>query len=669
MQRISLIIILLCFPTLFYAQNRWKINSDQEITWVIDEKEQSHSDFIESSGSSISVIAYYGVDEKGNFNLSRRCVWPMLRIIPNNTHGSFIREFDFDMTKLININGHRGFNCWSIKDNKVDSIQLKGYIEVFSTLPDQLSITRSFFPSTDKPVWCEKYTLTNISKKSINIDIPQLNIENVSNPANGVDGSYYVRINSIGSGAYTLAPGETLNFGVEIQAKKAGQDYLTVDIDKELAARQAFLSEISKNLVLNTPDNVLNTMFAFAKVRAAESIFDTAGGLMHGPGGEDYYAAIWANDQAEYANPFFPFLGNKKGDDAALNSYRHFARFMNKEYKPIPSSIIAEGKDIWAGAGDRGDAAMIAYGASRFALESGNKEVARELWPLIEWCLEYSRRQITADGVVASRSDELEGRFPSGDANLCTSSLYYDALISASYLTKDLGLAKSVSASYKKQADELRKAMNTYFGATVEGFDTYRYYKGNDVLRAWICMPLSVGIYDKAEGTIDALFSDRLWTADGLATQAGEITFWDRSTLYALKGICSTGDTERALEYLKKYSQRRLLGNHVPYAVEAFPERNQAQLSAESALYCRIFIEGLFGIRPTGLKGFSLTPHLPKEWNNMSLDNIKAFGGDFSVDVTRKEGKIAILITDASGKVLENKLVKEGETIHITLKK
>ena len=29
---------------------------------------------------------------------------------------------------------------------------------------------------------------------------------------------------------------------------------------------------------------------------------------MHGPGGESYYAAIWANDQAEYINPFFPYL-------------------------------------------------------------------------------------------------------------------------------------------------------------------------------------------------------------------------------------------------------------------------------------------------------------------------------------------------------------------------
>lgn len=46
-------------------------------------------------------------------------------------------------------------------------------------------------------------------------------------------------------------------------------------------------------------------------------------------------------------NPFFPFLGYKIGNEAAINSYRHFARFMNPEYNPIPSSIIAEGKDIW----------------------------------------------------------------------------------------------------------------------------------------------------------------------------------------------------------------------------------------------------------------------------------------------------------------------------------
>ncbi len=136
---------------------------------------------------------------------------------------------------------------------------------------------------------------------------------------------------------------------------------------------------------------------------------------MHGPGGYNkYLAAIWANDQAEYINPFFPFLGNTAGNESAMNAFRHFAAYMNPEYKPIPSSIIAEGRGFWNGAGDRGDAAMIAYGAGRFALASGNGQWAAELWPLISWCLEYCYRNTTAQGVIASDTDELEGRFPAG---------------------------------------------------------------------------------------------------------------------------------------------------------------------------------------------------------------------------------------------------------------
>ena len=113
---------------------------------------------------------------------------------------------------------------------------------------------------------------------------------------------------------------------------------------------------------------------------------------------------------------------------------------MNPEYKPIPSSIIAEGAGVWQGAKDRGDMAMIAYGAGRYALANGNIDSAKVLWPLIEWCLEYLKRKITEDGVVYSDSDELEGRFPAGKANLNTSSLYYDALWSAVYLGKLLGV-------------------------------------------------------------------------------------------------------------------------------------------------------------------------------------------------------------------------------------
>lgn len=91
-----------------------------------------------------------------------------------------------------------------------------------------------------------------------------------------------------------------------------------------------------------------------------------------------------------------------------MNSFKHFARFMNNEWKPIPSSIVAEGLDIWNGVGDRGDAAMIAYGASRYLLARASREEAEQLWPLVTWCLEYCNHKLNKEGVVASDTDELE---------------------------------------------------------------------------------------------------------------------------------------------------------------------------------------------------------------------------------------------------------------------
>ena len=196
-------------------------------------------------------------------------------------------------------------------------------------------------------------------------------------------------------------------------------------------------------------------------------------------------------------------------------------------------------------------------------------------------------------------------------------------------------------------------AIARHFGATIDGFETYRYYDGNTTLRAWIATPLTVGIYDRARGTTDALFSPRLWTKDGLATEAGKPDFWDRSTLYALRGVFAAGDTERALQRLSAYTHRRLLGEHVPYAVEAYPEGGQAHLSAESALYCRIFVEGMFGIRPAGLNSFTLTPRLPAGWDRMSLRAVHAFGRVFDVEVTPQRADMRVRVAPIAGRAIE----------------
>lgn len=647
--------LLLAGSVSIQANNRWNINAKGGITWHITEN-IPHEDHIEMSGLKVSSVYRYGVNSSGAFILNRSLVWPMLRTIPNNTHASLMRRFAWDIPGMIEVNGK------SITNEKVKEITLNGTMEVYSQFDNGIELKRILFPSTTQAMTCEKYILTNKGSNPLSVEIPSARSIIQTDASKGVDGSYRLISTLKGEKAKQLQPGESLSFSAFFAGYKNGENEPVLDIDKELDARKELVSEFWSKLVLETPNPVINTMFAFAKIRGAESIYQTKGGLMHGPGGESFYAAIWANDQAEYINPFFPFLGYAIGNESALCSYEHFARFMNPEYKPIPSSIIAEGIDIWNGAGDRGDGAMIAYGASRYALALGDKQIAEKLWPLIEWTLEYCHRNLNDKGVVASDSDELEGRFPAGKANLCTSSLYYDALNSAVYLGKELG--KSNMAKYTKEAKELRKNIDHYFGATVEGFDSYQYYEGNDVLRSWICIPLTVGIYDRKQATINALFSPRLWTKNGLLTQAGSETFWDRSTLYALRGVFACGETEKAIEYLKFYSNQRLLSEHVPYAIEAWPEGNQRHLSAESGLYCRIITEGMFGIRPTGLHAFDFTPRLPQEWDNMSLKNICAFGNKFDIKVKRVNGKLQVII-QVDGKNILNKKVKEGEKISV----
>jgi hypothetical protein len=652
---------LMCSQLFSQDYSRWEMNTDGSISWQI-KNSIPHSEHIEMSGKRISCVIRYGVSADSSFNATRSLVWPMLRTIPNNTHASLTRRFALDGFEMVTV------NYKPLVNEKVSSISLNGTLIVRSKADNNLELTRQFFPSTSLPGYCEIYTIKNISANPCVVEIPVMNNVYHTDSLKGTEGSYALHVDLINGGSFNLRANDSVSFSIFYSGLKEKEQTTAVDVDKEKGNRMKFIQVVWDKLVLQTPDSVLNREFAFAKIRAAESIFATKGGPMHGPGGESYYAAIWANDQAEYIGPFFPFLGYKYGNEASLNAYLHFARFMNKEYKPIPSSIIAEGTDIWNGAGDRGDGAMIAYGAARYALASGDNKQAEKLWPLIEWCLEYCHRKLNEEGVVMSNSDELEGRFPAGNANLSTSSLYYDALNSAVYLGEALGKEKKQIKIYKEQASKLKIAIEKYFGARIDGFDTYKYYKENDTLRAWICIPLTMGIYNRKGGTINALFSPNLWTKDGLASLAGDKTFWDRATLYALRGVLAAGETDRALNYLHYYSNRRLLGDHVPYPVEAYPEGSQRQLSAESGLYCRIFTEGLFGIRPTGLKSFSFTPRLPKSWPEMSLKNIHAFDRDFDIVVQRAGNKLKTTVSENGNKIVDE-LINDGNTLKVNLLK
>jgi cellobiose phosphorylase len=121
------------------------------------------------------------------------------------------------------------------------------------------------------------------------------------------------------------------------------------------------------------------------------------------------------------------------------------------------------------------------------------------------------------------------------------------------------------------------------------------------------------------------------------------------------------------MDFLTRYSTRRLLGEHVPYPVEAWPEGNQRHLAAESALYCRIFTEGLFGIRPSGLRSFTATPRLPRNWERMALCGVHAFESVFDLVVTRAGTQLRI-DTVRDGKTIDSQTVHDGETVTVSFR-
>lgn len=666
MRRLLAIIVGIVLAGTLSAQNRWAIQPDgKTIRMDVEGVSLPHNDHIEMSGKMMAAVLYWRVDEKARFTVDRSLVFPMLRTVPNNTHASLMIRQALDVVAQLRINNN---NRLSFKIRYVEINGLMRVVEEHISGNYGLEVERVIFPTMEHQMLCEHYVLRNTGKIQYALQIPTLKQEIKTDAKRGVKGSYTLLSQTKGGGVYTLQPGEEVEFDFVMEAMNSEQTSLVEqDVKTLLAQRTAYLEQIDNNLILETPDKVIDTEFRYAKIRASESICKTKGGYMHAPGGESYYAAIWANDQAEYVNPFFPFLGYDVGNESAVNSYRHFARFMNDEWRPIPSSIIAEGDDIWNGAGDRGDGAMIAYGASRYALTRGDRAEAEELWPLIEWCLEYCRRQINDKGVVKSDKDELEGRFPAGDANLCTSTLYYDALISAAYLGRELGKSPRIVADYQRRAKAMRESIESHFGATVKGYETYRYYEGNDILRSWICMPLCVGIYDRAEQTVNAMFKSDLYTKDGLLTAQNSKTFWDRSTLYAFRGGYAAGFADMMTKELSFYSSNRLLGDHVPYPIEAWPEGSQRHLSAESGLYCRIITEGMFGIRPTGMRSFELKPEIPTDWEYARLKHIRAFGSDFSIDVERVGGdRLQVVVSEEGGRTQTFK-VKQGTTIKVKL--
>jgi hypothetical protein len=643
-------------------QDYWKLADEKSIVWdVTKENRLPHKDNIEMSGRKVSAILYYEVDSLQNLSISRDVIFPQLRTYNKSNEPDwkkyrayFRRTTNDDIAPSIKLDDKL------IVPSKIDSVKISGKLIFYCTPVNGIKVTKTFYPSMEEHYLVEEWEVENISKKSQKIQFS--NVDFTQNQL-GYKGKYSHQIFSTAKDSVILASNSTYSFPIYYGATLNDEQKTDFDFEKAYQQRISFLDELYNKLELQTPDSILNTLFYFSKIRASESIFDSSMGLVHSPGGGNYYTGVWANDQVEYSGPFFPSLGYPKGNIAAFNTYKKFLENIPKEDTHIPYAFEVDGvfpmKHL-----DRGDAAMIAYGTSLYLLSSGNIKEAQMLWPLIEWSINYCHKMRNTAGAVQSASDEMEGRIPTGTANLSTSTLYYGGLKYASRLADELGL-NAKAKLYKRRATVMEKVIESYFGSTMEGVETYKYFEENKLLRHWICLPLTMGIDTRKEGTLIALF-EKLWTENGILVELNpevplvDAIFWDRATLYALRGAMRVGEVELAYENLNSYSRKRLLGNHVPYAIEAFPENNMKHLSAESALYCRIVTEGLLGIEPLGFKTTQLSPSLPEGWDFLTLKNIYISGKPMDISVLRVDGKLEVDIK-AQGRTVVEKSIDNGE--------
>ncbi|MBQ4289715.1 MAG: hypothetical protein II719_00805 [Clostridia bacterium] len=629
-------------------ETRWHVLPDRQgIEWTLRSGDY-HTDDLEMSGFGVSYTVTYGQSEQG-LVLNHMVTFPNLRIRPNNTRGSYQVKIPEEKVPRLMRNGE------PVRE-MLRSVRIDGSLRLFCETEDgKLAVEHVCFPSAEKKTAFETVRVTNCGSNAVRL-VPSCG----SGEIDTVFAPMGINVTDLLTdfAETELEPGEVFTYRVQIVGHLGNEEPILLDDEAEYLDRKQRCDTLTAPMQLDTGNEILDTMFRFAKLRSGESVFALRCGKLHSPGGYSYFGASWCNDQCEYSGPYFAYTGDRDLLDAAMNAYRQYMPFMGRQYLPIPSSVIAEGFDYWNGAGDRGDAAMYLYGSTRFALASGRPEFARELLPAIEWCAEYCRRKTTSDGVVASDADELEGRFPHGDANLCTSTLAYAGLRAAACLERELGRPEKAEA-FSKQADALEKSIESFFGRTVRGFETYRYYEGCDVLRSWICMPLCAGIYGRARGTIDALVSDYLMRKDGFLTSEGNETIWDRSTLYSLRGIFASGFTDEAMRLLDHYCRNRLLGERVPYAVEAYPEGGRRHLSGESTLFCKVILEGILDLVPTGFRSFTMKPVLPTDLDHLYLTDIRAFGTSFNVYLLREGFHVA----DVSGNPLAHG--EYGQTVTV----
>jgi len=647
------------------ADTRWSLESDGALRCNLNGHDASPNRPVElvTHGKRVIMrIVFPADDGKAVYVKGPEVQWPIFK--------RDVRD------KSLNIPGKdtRGTDLPDILVNGVPWVpsqrtayRYDGFFHVLYAPEKGVCATRTLFPSIEQRMALQAWTLKNTLSEPMKIQVPPVQ-ETLWRRKAVDDQDWLVEYRVTGVAQQTLQPGDSVQFAVAYTARAEADPPLVIDLAREKKAYADLVSHAQSHLKLVTPDALLNHTFEWAKVRILLSNIETKAGLINTTGSMAYYCGFWANDNAEYASPLIPLLGSADLEKGIDTMYRVWLKDITQyglKDKQITGSF--ESYNLIPYQRGRGDEAMILYGLSRYLLTLADQTRAEEMWPLIERCADYLRLNLNSAGVIASRTDELEGRLPTGQANLSTSALAYGGLRATARLGRALGKT-TLAERFDQFAQGLAQSIETFFGAEVEGYKTYRYYAENDRLRGWICLPLVVGLKSRQTGTLAALFSDKLWLekpetleVNLKAVSTESRTQWARETYYALLAAFKSGRTDLALDKTRIVLTSHMLGHGGPFADE-----DDSDLLSPSVLYARVITEGLFGIEPLSFHSFQLTPRLPESWPMMQLNEVHLLGRQLDLQVSRQGADILVRVLE-HGKEVFSHTSRQGSVFEIKL--
>ena len=105
------------------AETRWTINPETNAIVIDAAANAGHHDHIEMSGQRAAIVYYWGIDDAGRYYCEYHHVFPLLRMIPNNTHAFFPYRHTTNVAQMIKADG-------KTPDWKAVQVEIDGTLKV-----------------------------------------------------------------------------------------------------------------------------------------------------------------------------------------------------------------------------------------------------------------------------------------------------------------------------------------------------------------------------------------------------------------------------------------------------------------------------------------------------------------------------------------------------------